>query len=395
MNGKCPRLEEVAAFLADELSPGELVDFESHLASCADCRAATDSTDRLLGRLRGLPAARCTRDLAPLVLERVRQPELERIPTRWQWQRAAAIAAGVALLGFFTTRETLRHGPAPARPVVPQASAQNEQALDWFVRAQEPDGSWAAERWGGRRNYAPALTALPLLALVTAANSTADRDAAAERAVASLLAIQNADGGFGDAFQGSPYNDSIAAFALLNAWRTHPGVVPKPSLDAAVSALVKRQQPDGGWGYLYSPLANSSITQWHIQALELAASLGWSDARSAWERGVRWLSVHDVSRDASADPADSTGALLSEAASQASAGGGEINFYRVYFAAAALKQAHTPAALQRLASLQNELLSRQVKGGAEGGSWAPDDQWGLVGGRLYSTALASLSLDIR
>ena len=41
-----------------------------------------------------------------------------------------------------------------------------EQPLEWLRRAQEPDGSWSAARWGGDRRFDVALTALPLLAFL-------------------------------------------------------------------------------------------------------------------------------------------------------------------------------------------------------------------------------------
>jgi len=39
------------------------------------------------------------------------------------------------------------------------------------------------------------------------------------------------------------------------------------------------------------------------------------------------------------------------------------------------------------------LTKHQVKAGPERGSWNPDGVWGEVGGRVYSTAMATLSLE--
>lgn len=392
MSDNCPFGENVSAFCAGELTPAELAEFESHLAACADCQTAVESIRRLLGRLRALPKAECTRDLAPLILEKIRQPEA--LPVRWEWRRAVAVAAVFAIVAVSAASQALSHRQQAAPAVSTPTITQNDPALDWIVRAQEPDGSWSAERWGGQRNYAPALNALPLLALVTAARSTPERETAIARAVASLLAAQNPQGGFGRVFQGAPYNHSITTFALLQAWQKNPHVAPKAALDAAVAELVRRQRPEGGWGYLYGLSADSSITQWHLQALELAAKLGWSEARPAFERGNAWLAAYDPARDPASEPADSTSVLLASVASR-SAQSGALDFYRVYFASAALKQADTPTARRRLAGLQGELLRRQITEGEETGSWAPDDQWGRVGGRLYSTALASLTLEKR
>ena len=46
------------------------------------------------------------------------------------------------------------------------------------------------------------------------------------------------------------------------------------------------------------------------------------------------------------------------------------------------------------AALQAELLARQRWDGTAAGSYDPDDLWGGYGGRVYSTALATLSLEV-
>ena len=58
MNTDCRRCEDVNAFLAGELSREEQADFEMHLAACAECRAAVESTRRNIGRLRAFRRAR-------------------------------------------------------------------------------------------------------------------------------------------------------------------------------------------------------------------------------------------------------------------------------------------------------------------------------------------------
>ena len=45
-------------------------------------------------------------------------------------------------------------------------------------------------------------------------------------------------------------------------------------------------------------------------------------------------------------------------------------------------------------ALQAELLARQRWDGSAAGSYDPDDLWGGYGGRVYSTALATLSLEV-
>ena len=45
-------------------------------------------------------------------------------------------------------------------------------------------------------------------------------------------------------------------------------------------------------------------------------------------------------------------------------------------------------------ALRRTLVSRQVKEGPQAGSWDTDDLWGGHGGRVYTTALATLTLEV-
>jgi hypothetical protein len=76
----------------------------------------------------------------------------------------------------------------------------------------------------------------------------------------------------------------------------------------------------------------------------------------------------------------------------AAAPGADMDFYRRYFLTAALKQMAEESSRRNLATVRQTLIARQVQGGAQAGSWNADDRWGTTGGRIYATAMASLSL---
>lgn len=388
MNADCRRSEDVNAFLSGELSLDEQSAFSDHLEVCPACRDAVESSSRVIARLRAVPELKPTRDLTSSILARIQTPA--EVPRRTAWSRIAAAAAVFAIFATaLSVREVWRRQPtesiAAAQPVT-----ANQRALDWFVRTQEADGSWSAERWGGQRNYATALTALPLLALVSADETNPAQRGAAAKATAYLLAQQNADGTFGPNFSGSPYNSSISTLALLHTWQRSPEIVPRAALDAAIAALARQQTAEGGWGHLYSPMSHRSITQWHVQALEFAAGHGWTESALPLERGLKWLSQHALPLD---DDESANGSELRAHITAARARTDRaLDFYQSYFSAAALKHDNAPTAQKRLAALRQEVLRCQTTEGAEVGSWPPDDQWGRAGGRLYSTALASLSL---
>lgn len=382
MNAECRHCEDANAFVADELSPCERSEFEAHLATCAGCRAAVDSTRRLLGRLRAVPQVEPARDLAPIILDRLREP----LPRPARWPRIAAVAAALTL---FAGGALVLHFKNAARPTVASSdenAAHVARALDWFCQIQEPDGSWNAEKWGGHRRFEVALTALPALALISAEKPTPKSASAVGSAILWLQKQQTESGNFGPEFQGASYNHSIATLALLRAYQRQPEGELQRSLNAALTAALARQTADGGWGYLHSPFADRSITEWHIEALELATALGWENARPSLERARAWLAAHPDPRLDAEEPPDSPSTLLARTDNAA------LDFYRAYFLTAALRHEHDESSRQRLATIRHTLLLHQVAAGSDSGSWPADDRWGRAGGRLYSTALASLSL---
>lgn len=384
----------VVAYEAGELSPREQTDFELHLSTCAACRAALESTREVIGRLRSVPEVETTRDLAPLIFARLGEgPRGVGRPSRWP--RIAAIAALLTLLAGGFTVWSFKRSATSAKPALTLAddnAASVARALDWFCQNQEPDGSWNAEKWGGNRRFEIALTALPTLALLGAESFTPERSSAIADAILWLQKQQTESGAFGPDFQGSPYNQGIATFALLRAYEREPNTRLKQSLDAALNTIIARQTADGGWGYLYSPVADRSITDWHIEALELANTLGWESARSTLRRGRDWLAAHPAPRSDSEEPSDSPSALLAATDGAPATERAAIDFYHAYFVTATLKRERDQTSRQRLAAIRRTLLLQQVVAGSDFGSWTPDDRWGRVGGRLYSTALASLSL---
>ena len=393
----CPICENANAYVAGELPPAERADFEIHIARCATCRAAVDSTRRVIARLSSLPPVQNSRDLTPLILARLREETLE-VPRRSNWPRIAA-AAAVAMV--FAGGFSLMRKPPVAPQEVRQAAthtvthqdtaASSAKALDWLARTQDVDGSWNPERWGGERKFAPALCALPLLAFLSADERTGAQENAAGRATVRLIQFANSDGTFGSIFQGAPYNDSIATLALLHAWKRNPEAVPKSTLDAAIASLLRTQTADGGWGYQYSPLSDRSITQWHVQALNLADQLGWKEARPVADRGLKWLETIGVDNDESIYAIDSPSTVLARATESSSVADPLARgLYQTYFTISALRA--DPAAHDQVIAIEDAILRRQESSGEVSGSWSPDDQWGRAGGRIYATAMACLSI---
>lgn len=382
----------------------------------------------VLAVLRGWPDAPAP-DLADRVLATVRRRLRVRI---------AAVAAGLLALAGATVvlrlprPELVRsastdfpeHAPTPAPPAEsepPPDAGTGEStdpalahARDWLVRVQDDDGGWAMGRTGAGANYAVGTSALAVLALLEH-DDPASR-AAAERGVDFLLASQSSRGLFGPPITGSLYNHVLATYALLRAAREDNRAT--AALDAAIALLVETQGPQGGWTYLRAAGdPNSSLTAWALLVLAEARAAGHAGLDTSIRDATRWIAgtVDAEGRAGYRRPGDHphgsetltaavawslmrsgdrpsvpVGRMLDHVRQDATDAPGEMDLYRAFLQAAALRAEDGNGA--GIGPLATRLRSLQEPAGSDAGSWPPLDRWSSAGGRVYSTALAMLTL---
>ncbi|MCK4342037.1 MAG: terpene cyclase/mutase family protein [Phycisphaerae bacterium] len=170
-----------------------------------------------------------------------------------------------------------------------------EAGLAWLAAHQSPDGTWdrfhfkrqcppddvcsgaALERTG--QDLKAGVSGLALLAFLGAGYTDGDGpyQDVVSAAVAALLKLQEPHGGFSRQPASAGYNDALATLALAEyfALTQEPRVV--EPLRRAVARLVGSQQTLGGWDYLPTPNTgrnDSSITAWMVQALHSCAAAG-------------------------------------------------------------------------------------------------------------------------
>jgi hypothetical protein len=75
-------------------------------------------------------------------------------------------------------------------------------------------------------------------------------------------------------------------------------------------------------------------------------------------------------------------------------GSGEIDYYLWYYATLSLYQRGGPQWEEWNRHLQKQLLRTQVARGNHSGSWEPNGKWCGYGGRVFSTALATMCLEV-
>jgi hypothetical protein len=368
-----------------------------------------------------------------------------------------AVRAGVRALPEVPEVYRSRLGPertiSAQRSGASQASeAAVERALVWLARHQDEDGRWDAatgrdaqgEVVPGEDDYTvhcppgevcfgechyweadTAVTGLALLSYLGAGYTHREGRHAGtvDRGLRYLLAVQGPDGDLrGTSKAVGMYCHAMAALALCEAYALTGDAALKGPAERAVGFLVRGQAADGmSWRYAPgAPIGDTSILGWAILVLKSAKEVGFAVPTRTEAGALRWLGrVASGRRGGLAtyqpgQPVTPTmtaeawvcrqflgtggpGAASAEAAAYLieHPPAEEFNIYYWYYATLALYQDGGPNWGRWNAAVRDALVSRQRASGHQEGSWDPDEsRWGRYGGRIYTTALATLTLEV-
>lgn len=438
----CPRPEDVAAFAAGELDFAGKQDLEEHIRACPECARLAGDLGAAISDLRTHSSMECP-DLTGKIMAKIPAEAWKRHGEMTpsfnfsfrQLLRLAAcflILAGAATGIWLWYQSACRGTGGPGTSIAVSGDVTNSKAmalkgtLQWLALAQEQSGRWDAVSWGGRKEYALALNGLALLTFARNPGACKANASVIDRAVKYMVSCQKENGLFGEEVEGMMYNHGIVTVALLETYAGNRDPVLKVSLDKAISYIRKQQLSTGGWGYANRPedTANTSVAVWQLQALLISEKLGWTDQEQSLRKGLGWLgSMIDNGGQfgyerpqqspegtatltamgalcmftASEGFAPCNRAVLSQLKKALAASKSEncnSDYYRAYFCAAALKAVKTVEYDKMLADVQRSVLAVQEHSGGNAGSWGPGDRWGGVGGRIYSTAVAALTLEL-
>jgi hypothetical protein len=428
----CVRAAEAVAFVRGGMPEAERAAFEAHMRECEACRALTADFGDVVGVLGDRPAVAFDSGFSARTMARLREEEaghrsgallrFRPVP----WHRVAGVAAGLLLaVGSFLC---LWRVARPAGMAVSGGARQDQaiaSALAWLAGDQLPSGAWDSAKWQGRKEYEVALSGMALLTFLRQTRSAGAHAGTVQRAVAYLVGQQEASGAFGPACDGRMYNHGIATVALVEAYRRTGAEALRAPLGRALAFIGAEQLDSGGWSYAkrVHAEANTSISVWQLYALNLAAQAGLSDSPAAYGRGARWLrgvvdgnGLFGYERAGDFPNGSDTltamgafclfgdrGALGAEPAeavkieqalrSVAANWNKETDFYRWFFLAHAIQASGTPELRASLARIQESLLGMRSVEGVTAGTWDPKGAWSSVGGRLYTTAMATLALE--
>lgn len=336
-----------------------------------------------------------------------------------------------------------------ARPFGADADSEAavEAALDWLAKAQSDDGSWNAARFGGgtetnalgenRHNTGnradTGVSGLALLAFLSAGHTHLDgkhRDTVA-KGLSYLLQAQMPSGDLSGPKQigneqsvvnARMYCHSIAFLALAEAHAmTHDQVIREGLIKAAQFTLAAQDVRGGGWRYRPGDPGDLSLFGWKAMALKSVSRSGievpvvvtrrmhnFLDSCAAGNGGLaryrpsegrpsetmtaealacRMLLDYPLSREARREATEMIMRNLP--------GTQPDNVYYWYYATLALFQFQDENWRVWNQAMKNRLLQTQEPAYSnDAGSWKPDGIWGGYGGRVYSTAMSCLCLEV-
>ena len=335
-----------------------------------------------------------------------------------------------------------------------QASEQAvERALEWLAKHQDADGRWD----GGTVKYRDghvadtddtftvhcppgdicfgecfygeadtALTGLSLLAYLGAGYTHVDgpyTDTVA-RGINFLRQSQKPDGDLrGSSLAVGMYCHSMATLALCEAYALTGDPALKLPVEKGVTFLLRSRAADSlAWRYAPGDkTGDTSILGWVVMSLKSAKTVGIPIPRSVQVGIATWLDRVSSGRSAGLaryQPGDKvTPTITAEAwacrqflemggpgpASDEAAASlldnpsdrGDFNIYYLYYGTLAMYQHGGSSWSTWNARVRDLVVARQQTRGHKAGSWDPDDSpYGTHGGRIYTTALATLTLEV-
>ncbi|WP_422928428.1 hypothetical protein [Singulisphaera sp. PoT] len=331
-----------------------------------------------------------------------------------------------------------------------------ERALDWLARHQDADGRWdggvardaddqpirkdddytvhcpPGDPCAGECLYweaDTALTGLALLAYLGSGYTHVDGKytETVGKGLDFLRKIQTPDGDLrGQSRAVGMYCHAMASLALCEAYALTGDERLRGPVERAVGFLIRSRAADGQ-AWRYSPgarIGDTSILGWVVMVLKTAKVVGIPVSNGIQGGTLTWLNRVSSGPDrglASYQPGEPPTPTMtaeawvcrqflgvggpslssSEAAEELLANGPDrpgkesFNLYYWYYGTLAMYQYGGSAWSQWNAQVRDQLVRRQRLDGHRVGSWDPDDTlYGSRGGRIYSTALATLTLEV-
>jgi hypothetical protein len=361
----------------------------------------------------------------------------------------AGAGAGGGLTGRAARRRNLR------LIGIDGTESATDAGLEWLRRHQSVSGAWDGDgfeaqckdgKCGGAGGplYDPGLTGLALLAFLGTGEThkSGKYQATVRSGLKWLKTIQDAEGCYGPRTSSHfTYNHAIASMAVVEAYGLTQSPLFKASAQRGLDFIKDCRNPYLAWRYGVRPQDNdTSVTGWMVMALKAGVMSGldvdpegfegarnWIDKATEPEYGrtgytARGNGPSRAQEQMDRFPADKSESLTAvgvltriycgakEGDEMVAKGAdlcmkslptwdeaaGTCDFYYWYYGTLAMWQVGGPRWKRWEAAMKPSLVEHQrlAAGECRHGSWDPVDPWGPDGGRVYSTAINTLSLEV-
>jgi hypothetical protein len=325
-----------------------------------------------------------------------------------------------------------------------------ETSLQWLADHQHASGYWAPlestlgkepdpgvtfhnaqERERSGFNSEAGLTALAVLAFLGKGYTHEDNPFAdnVERALRWLISQQDSQGFLGG--RANPYArmycHGMATIALGEAYGMTKDNMLREPLARAVQYIVDSQSADGGWRYYKVKQGDMSMFGWQLMALKSARTAGLAVPQAAMNRAIDFLIAHgeDMKNrklsqygglagyriDERPKPSMTAESLFCKqmlGIKRTNRASGEAveyllknlpqrtkqDLYYWYYGTLAMYHHGGDSWRRWNQALRDNLVADQRTDGDFAGSWNPRAPWGDYGGRVFSTALSTLCLEV-
>lgn len=311
-----------------------------------------------------------------------------------------------------------------------------DAGLEWLARHQRPDGAWSFQHLHadcgadcdhpGSIDGSTAATGMALLCFMGAGHTHLDDGPWRETVTRGLewLAAQSRVGDLRCSIEharpeqlSGMYAQGIATMALCEAvGMTHDRTYRKPAEDAVQFIVEAQDRYGGGWRYEPYQAGDTSVLGWQVMALVSGRMSGLDVPDTSRELAVVFLeSVHNQSTDRFGYTSRARGTTATTAigqlcsmylrsslpperirlnTSQLAVNSPLNNEYSNFYTTQVLFQIGGPTWEAWNESLRDGLIRTQRNDGHAAGSWDPRGGWTAQGGRLYTTAIHVLTLEV-
>ncbi|MCR4414838.1 MAG: terpene cyclase/mutase family protein [Thermoguttaceae bacterium] len=313
-------------------------------------------------------------------------------------------------------------------------------ALYWLQRHQAPAGNWSlqfgkqcASSYGcsgeGSVQADAAATAMALLPFLAAGQTHKEKgpfQKTINRGIAWLIKHQKDDGDLSCGALQPMYSHGLAAIALCEAYgMTRDEYVGRAAAKSLRFIEMAQNQSTGGWRYTPGSEGDTSVVGWQVMALKSGQMAGLGVNTFCFEQVQKWLrsvakghygglSSYQPHKDATpamtavgllcrqylGEPPDSQKVLEAKQylLGYLPSADADRDTYYWYYATMAMHNFMDKDWDTWNRQMRRVLITTQCKQGCAEGSWDPDrptqDKWGASGGRLMTTCLSTLTLEV-